>query len=642
MHWPEDLIVGGAKKNRTGHIVRANAVQTVIQLMGEQQMHEFWAKDYKVHNVDWTIEKARMVLEAWQRKFSAEVSKLVGIDGRRPPIIPRSRQYSYTLFTTTLLSDIMRNFSQVNHMKIGIGFLVILLFVALTSWSREDSSSFVFVSTAGVCLIGLSIVSSLGLCSLFRLPLNAATTQITPFLALGFGVCLLQLLIYSYAAVYQRRSHLYFDDLVGEVLQKVGPVIGVISLCGVTGFLSAFFIPIPALRAFVLQFAIILALLTGALLIIFPAILSLDLRRRRAHRVDLFCCLHRSVTDEEMNEVTTPSTNHRQASSSNHHRYSSSPRQPRRHLPNNLLSSSVRYTHNDLNSLKSTNSGECPVHSSKTGEAFHPFKKLECTCFTVRVPITDSEADTDTDNEETSIQQTRRLSTSRNGHHHQIAVVGEKGEEDESRTSSFLLSSLVKCHSQLLKKKAFKYLVLMVNTVILLISLSGLPNVRDGLELTDIVPRGTVEHKYLEVQHKFFSFYNMFVVTEGDFEYPTNQKLLYEYHQSFNRISKIIKNDDGGLPEFWLSTFRDWLRNLQDAYDRDSSMGFISQEGWKENASSDAILAYKLLVQTGRNDYPVDKSLVSLLTYRCDEWAIESNLLFRLLLTLNRLPKFVS
>lgn len=69
MHWPEDLIVGGVTKNKTGHIIKAKAIQSIVQLMGEQDMYEYWQDTYKVHNMDWSVEKAKMVLEAWQRRF---------------------------------------------------------------------------------------------------------------------------------------------------------------------------------------------------------------------------------------------------------------------------------------------------------------------------------------------------------------------------------------------------------------------------------------------------------------------------------------------------------------------------------------------------------------------------------------------
>lgn len=50
---------------------------------------------------------------------------------------------------------------------------------------------------------------------------------------------------------------------------------------------------------------------------------------------------------------------------------------------------------------------------------------------------------------------------------------------------------------------------------------------------------------------------------------------------------------------------------LQTAFDRDWKNGCITSEFWFKNASDEGILAYKLLVQTGHVDNPIDKSLVT-------------------------------
>ena len=79
------------------------------------------------------------------------------------------------------------------------------------------------------------------------------------------------------------------------------------------------------------------------------------------------------------------------------------------------------------------------------------------------------------------------------------------------------------------------------------------------------------------------------------------------------RIPNIVKDDQGGLPEFWLSLFRNWLVRIQTAFDDDFWQGKIfecnqmthgNEDGiyrcWHKNASDDGILGYKLLVQTGK------------------------------------------
>lgn len=377
------------------------------------------------------------------------------------------------------------------------------------------------------------------------------------------------------------------QDATGQVLQQIGPIILLVSTCGILGFLSSAIIPIPALRAFVLQFAIILAVVTASLLLLFPAVVSLDLRRRRSQRLDFFCCFQ--VQDHGLHP---------------HHRASDSSRRSSSSLTSSL-NNRLKFNNDQVtvsNNLRKGSRGssnlskKCFAHSVLDQEQVST-RKSDCTCF---------KSGTDEETEETDVEEQAAADRRESQSLHQKSR--NAGAPESWFTLHFLITRV---QGKLMQQKPVKVVVLLSFVLLLAFCLSGIPSVRDGLELTDIVPRGTVEHKFLDVQRKFFSFYHMFAVTEGNFEYPTNQKLLYEYHHSFTRIGKIIKNDDGGLPDFWLPIFRDWLANLQSAYERDAAVGLISQEGWLKNASDEGILAFKLLVQTGRNDYPIDKSLVS-------------------------------
>lgn len=71
MHWPEQLIVGGVTRNNTSALRSARALQSVVQLMGEREMFEYWDESSKVHHVGWNQEKAATILDAWQRKFAS-------------------------------------------------------------------------------------------------------------------------------------------------------------------------------------------------------------------------------------------------------------------------------------------------------------------------------------------------------------------------------------------------------------------------------------------------------------------------------------------------------------------------------------------------------------------------------------------
>lgn len=296
-----------------------------------------------------------------------------------------------------------------------------------------------------------------------------------------------------------------------------------------------------------------------SLLSVFPAIASLDLRRRRSLRMDLFCCFPASVNDYQSDNCN------------------------REQKPLNNLSREPKKSGGVH--FQPTVHKNLPFTSKSEAKTCQPFLPSNSRFFLKTNRIVDVQ----------NVQDPER-----------------QGQKETKFTDRFTLHYFAKkVYAPFIDQKPVKACVLIVFAAASIGCLSGIPQVRNSLKLTDIVPRGTAEHQFLEMQHKYFSFFNMFAITQGNFEYPTNQKLLHEYHQAFTRVGKIIKNDDGGLPDFWLSLFRDWLQNLQQVFEKEWETGCITQDGWSSNATDDGILAYKLLVQTGRVDNPVDKSLVS-------------------------------
>ncbi|XP_034192585.2 protein patched isoform X5 [Osmia lignaria lignaria] len=536
MHWPEELLVGGAKHNKTGHLTRAAALQTVVQLMGERELYDFFAGTYKVHHIDWSQEKAAQVLETWQRAFSNQVKKHLDANGSAP--------YNLYAFSTTTMNDILGKYSELSVMKIAIGCTLMLLYagIVLLRW-KDPVRSQAGVGIAGVTLICATVAAGLGFCALLGIPFNAATTQIVPFLALGLGVHDMFLLTHTYAEI--SVNEVPSGEQTGVVLKRTGLSVLLAGLSNVSAFFAAAIIPIPALRVFCLQAGILLLFNLAAMLLVFPAMVSLDLRRRRSGRSDIFCCC----------------------------------------LPSNAGRN--RYANRLSNgAAKQTMTRSIP-----------PERRETCT----------------------------QILTSQNaqneswvGGNIEVDLDKQCSEEDtltgcsQDDCLSFTLTQMAARHyAPFVTRPATKVFGMMILIAVLAGSVWQAIKVNDGLELTDLVPQNSNEHAFLAAQAKHFGFYNMYAVTGRDFEYPTNQKLLYEYHDAFMRIKNVIKNDNGGLPEFWLSLFRDWLRGLQSAFDKDYNSGCITQERWYKNASDEAILAYKLLVQTGHVDNPIDKSLVT-------------------------------
>ena len=64
----------------------------------------------------------------------------------------------------------------------------------------------------------------------------------------------------------------------------------------------------------------------------------------------------------------------------------------------------------------------------------------------------------------------------------------------------------------------------------------GCFQVKDGLDLTDVVPKGTKISDFLEIRYKYFSFYDIVIVTKSGYDYPNGQEKLYQLHSAFEKV----------------------------------------------------------------------------------------------------------
>lgn len=269
------------------------------------------------------------------------------------------------------------------------------------------------------------------------------------------------------------------DDHTGEILKRSGVSILLSSVSNACAFFAAAIIPIPALRAFSLQAGILVLFNLASLLSVFPAIMSLDMKRRAANRVDLLCCFS---GDSESNPPLV-----KQSRNNNNHCHSRSeaPQAP----PTPLVplvplapplapppaTCSTPSLSKKINRSPPRNSGGDP--ESRPGQddaAQHPL--IECASPPVSC---------------------RRWTL-----------------------SSFARNT----YSRYLLKTPVKVLGVTAYIVVLAASVWGVTKVKNGLNLTDIVPHQTAEYGFLAAHDRYFGFYNMFAVTQGNFEYPNNQR----------------------------------------------------------------------------------------------------------------------
>ncbi|XP_062064532.1 protein patched homolog 1 isoform X1 [Lepus europaeus] len=566
MHWQEELIVGGTIRNSSGKLVSAHALQTMFQLMTPKQMYEHFKGYEYVSHINWNEDKAAAILEAWQRTYVEVVHQSVSANSTQKVLS----------FTTTTLDDILKSFSDVSVIRVASGYLLMLAYACLTMLRWDCSKSQGAVGLAGVLLVALSVAAGLGLCSLIGISFNAATTQVLPFLALGVGVDDVFLLAHAFSETGQNKR-IPFEDRTGECLKRTGASVALTSISNVTAFFMAALIPIPALRAFSLQAAVVVVFNFAMVLLIFPAILSMDLYRREDRRLDIFCCF----TSPCVSRVIQVEP---QAYSEAHDSTRYSPPPPY---------SSHSFAHETQITMQSTVQlrTEYDPHTHVYYTTAEPRSEISVQ------PVTVTQDTLSCQSPESTSSTRDLLSQFSDSSLHCL----------EPPCTKWTLSSFAEKHYApfLLKPKA-KVVVIFLFLGLLGVSLYGTTRVRDGLDLTDIVPRETREYDFIAAQFKYFSFYNMYVVTQKA-DYPNIQHLLYDLHKSFSNVKYIMLEENKQLPKMWLHYFRDWLQGLQDAFDSDWETGRIMPNNYK-NGSDDGVLAYKLLVQTGSREKPIDIS----------------------------------
>ncbi|VDP18176.1 unnamed protein product, partial [Onchocerca flexuosa] len=105
------------------------------------------------------------------------------------------------------------------------------------------------------------------------------------------------LLLHNYGTV----SCTAKNSEIGILMKETGMSIVITSINNIIAFMVGTLLPIPALRSFCLQTAILLTFNLVAIMVIYPAMIAIDLRRRCAGRRDLgFCCIESSADSKKL------------------------------------------------------------------------------------------------------------------------------------------------------------------------------------------------------------------------------------------------------------------------------------------------------------------------------------------------------
>lgn len=655
MHWREEEIVGGVVKNKTGHITGAGALQSIIQLMGEQDMYDYWRKTSKVQDVNnWSVDKAKVVIEAWQRRLKEELTQF----SQKAPISSSYKIYAMT--PESMLEPIdAHSMLDLTNFEICILLMTLYMIIAFPNFKIHTSTAtteerfdtlvvpidkietisrlkIVLLATLMAAYIGLTFIASLGVSSFLNLPFNMATTQILPPLALYYGFK--QSLGVAY--VYSRNFNLInFESLTFMCLNEALPAIILESVLFIVPFLVSTMIPVEATRVFALQVITYITLATISTIILVPSLLTTFLTQQCPQLLDESFRTFDSKTTHIEQKYSSKSTR----SSIKFNRLEKKTDSAKSHskFNNNAVIDDQIFSRlqDDLKNVKvdsptpsnldiSTRiKSDGSLHTSirmtaaqslnQSKESFKMPPRKEIISTPVEYQPNHSDANCSLpdflcdiippNNVDKSVE---ALTLKQSTHQYDEKAPNNTDQEGSPMAiepqcklvDKYIKCSILNCIAQVI--------IFMSKLGLIVAIIMQIHSVKYGLQIQDIVARSTQEYESFKIQEKFFPVYNIFAITKGNFDYPGNQQLLHEFYKRIEQVEGIIRDEDTDRPKFWLVYFRDWLLELQEEFDVARNKSLINREGWTQDASDAVKLAYKLLAQTGRPDNPIDKSLV--------------------------------
>lgn len=623
MHWQQEELVGGATRNRSGHLSRAGALQSTIQLMGEQDMYDYWRKTHKVQDVNnWSTEKAKVVIDTWQRKYREQLDQLlVGYEPARPFKV-------HAITSSTMLDPI--NFSSLLDLTnlqwclLAMSLLSCFAFPSFENESQASSSINIsanrfkttLLALFASSLITLTFIASLGLSSFMNLPFNLATTQILPPLALYYGFRQSILIANIFA---QNCKKLPLAQLTTQSLNELLPVVLIECTCCVIPSFIASFIPVRATQAFAFQATTFTILSTIVAIIAMPAMFATFVLHHAEDNSP-----PPSANPPDYFSVCRPASRAKSRCESPF----GTKRRPKTPQSPNIEDQIFSRLHDDLKYIKADSpSRDINFTARLDASGFHTSFSLTSgqpstsTAAPSDIKLSKSDCVNGTNgNMESTCVPLREFSCETSGSTKTTNVIGESSEiklsEEGGENSSDIEQQtirlgLLNLYSRILTGSgSAQATILILRLCMVAAILTCASNVRYGLQLRDIVAKNTSEYESLLLQDRYFPIYNIFGITKGNFDYPSNQRLLHEYHKKFSQVQGVIDSEGDKYPKFWLTQFREWLLEIQQRFDSDRNISAISTDGWTSEASDSAKLAYKLLAQTGKADSPIDKSQV--------------------------------
>uniref|UniRef100_A0A8C6X6Y4 NPC1 like intracellular cholesterol transporter 1 n=1 Tax=Naja naja TaxID=35670 RepID=A0A8C6X6Y4_NAJNA len=177
----------------------------------------------------------------------------------------------------------------------AISYLVIFIYITVALGEYSSCRNILVDAKLSLALGGILVVlgavlSSLGFYSFVGLPSSLIIIEVVPFLVLAVGADNIFIFVLGHQKS-QPQPGETLEKHLGRTLGSVAPSMLLCSLSEVICFFLGALTPMPAVQTFALSAALAVFFVFLLQMSLFVALMSLDIRRQKASRVDLCCCL---------------------------------------------------------------------------------------------------------------------------------------------------------------------------------------------------------------------------------------------------------------------------------------------------------------------------------------------------------------
>lgn len=200
------------------------------------------------------------------------------------------------------VEDELERGSHSDILTVAISYIIMFVYIAVALGEVNTCKSMLVDSKislgfAGVFIVIVSVLSSLGIFSFAGVPATLIIIEVIPFLVLAVGVDNIFILVQAF----QRDERLPDETIskqIGRVVGQVAPSMMLSSLSMSSCFFIGALTDMPAVKLFALYAGVALLINFFLQMTCFLCLFTLDVKRQENHRLDLLCCIRTSKQEK--------------------------------------------------------------------------------------------------------------------------------------------------------------------------------------------------------------------------------------------------------------------------------------------------------------------------------------------------------